>query len=93
MVRTSIEGGPPSYPLLIGAIMASWKPRTVSRMGNMPPRCGLTRGMNSSPAAVSRADVEVARYPASAWDDGPFGRPAAVGAHVTDLEAKLYEKT
>ena len=53
----------------------------------------LARGRNSSPAAVSRADVEVARYPASAWDDGPFGRPAAVRAHVTDLEAKLDEKT
>ena len=50
-------------------------------------------GRNSWPDAVSRADVEVARYPASARDHGPFGRPAAVRAHVTDLEAKLDEKT
>ena len=61
-------------------------------MGNMPPRCA-SLGEEFVADHVNHADVEVARHPASAWDDGPFGRPAAVGAHVTDLEAKLYEKT
>ena len=58
-------------------------------MGNMPPRCA-SLGEEFVADHVNHADVEVAHHPPRL---NPLGGQAPVRAHVTDVEAKLDEKT
>ena len=58
-------------------------------MGNMPPRCA-SLGEEFVADHVNYADVEVAHHPPRL---NPVGGQAPVRAHVTDVEAKLGEKT